>query len=372
MSDVIVVGAGVIGMSIALALSKRGASVRIFDRGDPGGGASSAAAGVLGVQYELAFDGPLARLCLASLALYPRWIEELTEQTGIDVGYRRAGGLYVGLTPDGFDDVKRSGAWQLPLGLTREALGAAEARAIEPALSPEIAGAVRFAADARVDPPSLVKALRVAVERSGVEVRAGACVRRVLTESGHATGVVLEDGSIVRASTIVVAAGSYSALIDGTTLPDGSVRPARGQIVELVVGALPVRHVIYGPGCYLSPRDDGRILVGSTLENVGFRPGVTASAVQGLLAAAIRLVPSLGDAGIGRLWSGFRPRPEGDLPLLGPTSIDGLIVATGHFRNGVIMSPITAAIITSVIEGSPSPIDLEPFSVSRLYRGAAS
>jgi glycine oxidase len=365
MFDVIVIGAGVIGSSIALALARLGVSVGLLDRGAPGGEASSAAAGVLGMQVEMVSDGPFAHLAAKSLELYPRWVAELTEQTGIDVGYRRTGGLFVALTEDALHAFTRSIAWQAPLGLTSEVLDSAAARALEPALSPDIAGAVRFPMDARSDPPTLTKATRIAAEQAGVEVRAGAQVRRVVVEGGRAAGVVLEDGSVLRAPKVVVAAGSWSALIEGTSLPEGSVRPTRGQIVELITGRLPVQRVLYGPGCYFSPRDEGRILVGSTMERVGFRPGVTAGAVQALLAAAIRLVPSLADVGVGRMWSGFRPEPLGELPLLGPTSIEGLFLATGHFRNGVTLSPITAAVLAAAVTGAPSPVDLAPFSAAR-------
>ena len=372
MLDVIIIGAGVIGSSIALELARRGASVCVLDRGASGGEASIAAAGVLGVQYELSEDGPLARLGMASLERFPRWVAELTELTGIDVGYRRSGGLYVALTDDALDAVVRSVAWQAPLGLPFEVLDAAGARAIEPHLAAEMVGAVRFPGDARIDPPSLTSATRIAASLSGVEMRSGAHVRRVVVEAGRALGVALEDGSRIHAAKVVVAAGSWSALLDGTALPDGFVRPARGQIVELVTGRLPVRSILYGPGCYLSPRDEGRILVGSTMEHVGFRQGVTASAVQALLAAAIRLVPALGDASIGRTWSGFRPQAECDLPLLGATAIEGLFLATGHFRNGVTLSPITAAVLADVLTGTPSPIDLAPFSAARLEQRASS
>lgn len=365
MSDVIIIGAGVIGLSIALELAKRGTKVRLLDRGAPGAEASSAAAGVLGVQHDLVEDGPFARLCFASIELFPRWAAALVEATGIDVGYRRSGGLAVALTEDQLDAAKRDVAWQASIGYSSDVLDGDAARSLEPGFCPEVVGAVRFASDARVDPPSLVKALRFAAERAGVEVRAGAYVRRVIVEGDRARGVVLADGSVERAAVVVLAAGSWSALIEGAPLREGSVRPARGQIIELLTGAPHVRHIVYGPGFYLSPRDDGRLLVGSTMEDVGFRPGVTAGAVEALLAAAFRVMPSLAEAGVGRLWSGFRPRAEGDLPLLGATSIPGFFVATGHFRSGVILAPITAAIMANLIEGSPSPVDSGAFSARR-------
>jgi glycine oxidase len=143
------------------------------------------------------------------------------------------------------------------------------------------------------------------------------------------------------------------------------VRPSRGQIVELVTESPVIRGIVYGPGCYLSPRDDGRVLVGSTLEFVDFRPGVTAGAVQALLAAAIRLVPALVEANVSRTWSCFRPATPDELPLLGGTAIEGLYVASGHFRNGIVLTPITAEILAAVIAGERPPMDIAPFSPTR-------
>ena len=182
---------------------------------------------------------------------------------------------------------------------------------------------------------------------------------------------MLEDGAEVRAATVVLAAGCWSALVEGAGLAPDAVRPARGQIVELVSEAPPLRQVVFGPGCYLSPRDDGRVLIGLTMEFVGFTPGVTARAVSDLIAAAIRLVPALGGAALGRCWSGLRPHTHDELPILGEGALRHLILATGHFRNGILLAPITGEIVAAAAAGQAAPLDISPFRPGRIAQERA-
>lgn len=368
MSDVVVIGGGVAGCASALALARRGLSVRVLER-NPGEGASWAAAGIIGPQLEAAGDGPLARLCLASRALYPEFVASLAEATGIDVGFRRCGALRVALTGPGREEIAREIAWQPEAGLAVELCDGGQARARVPSLSAEVTGGAWMPDEARLDPPSLMRALRIAAERAGVQFRAGAAVRRVLVERSRARGALLEDGSKVEAGWTVLTAGSWSSLIEGSGLAPGAVRPVRGQIVELTPPSPPLAQVVYGPGCYLSPRDDGRVLVGATVELAGFVPAVTARAVRDLLTAALRLVPALEDAPLGRTWSGLRPHPSDELPILGQGEIAHLIFATGHFRNGVLLAPVTGKIVAALITEEQPPLDLSPFSPGR--RGIA-
>jgi glycine oxidase len=378
-SSVVVIGGGVIGCASAFALARRGVAVTVLERGDkrveaPGetGVSTWAAAGIVSAQVATIADGPLARLCARSRALYPDFVARIEALTGLDVQFRPAGVLRPAFDEASLAEIARAVAWQTRAGLRVELLDARAVREAEPALAADIAGAVRFPDDPRVDPPSLLAALRAAIERSGARLRTGAPVRRVIVRGGRAGGVELADGTSIEADAVVVAAGSWSSLIEGSTLPEPSVQPARGQMVELRLPEQLLRGVVEGPDCYLSPRDDGRVLVGSTVERVGFRAGAAAATVRDFLAAAIRLMPALAEATVGPAWSGFRPVAPDELPLLGPTEIDGLFVATAHFRNGVLLSPITGEIIAALITGTEVPADIRPYAPSRLGRSARS
>lgn len=367
MSQVLIIGGGVMGCAGALELAKLGVEVEVLERSVPGAEASSAAAGILGAQAEAHHDGPLARLCLASRALWPALAEDLRARTRIDIGYRGSGVVHATLAAGELEAMWSALAWQREAGLSLEKLDAAAALRAEPALSPRVAGAVRFADDARVDPPLFLRALRIAAERTGARFRTGSLVRRIALDAAgrRAIGVLLEDGTTLPADQVVLAAGSWSSLVGGAPLAASAVKPARGQMVELSTATPLLQSVIYGPRCYLSPRDDGRVLVGSTLEFVGFTPGVTAAAVRDLLAGAIDLVPALGDAALGRTWSSFRPHTRDELPLVGESGVAGLLLATGHFRNGILLAPITARIVAALATGAPPPIDLAPFRADR-------
>jgi glycine oxidase len=378
-TSVLVIGGGVIGCACALALARRGARVTVLERGAsrteaPGetGVSTWAAAGIASAQVATEADGPLARLCIASRARYPEYAALIRELTGLDVQLRDAGVLRPALDEAELAALRAEAAWQPGAGLRVEHLDAKATRELEPALSDEVVGSVRFPDDPRIDPPSLLAALRVAIERAGATLRLGAEVRRVIVRDGRARGVELADGSTLEADAIVVAAGSWSSLVEDTTLPRESVGPVRGQIVELQVSPQILRGVVDGVAAYLSPRDDGRILVGSTREHAGYKTGATAAVVRDLLAAAIRLVPALASATVTRAWAGFRPFTRDELPLLGPSSIPGLVIATAHYRNGVLLAPITGAIVAALIHGETPPFDVSAFSPLRLGASAAA
>jgi glycine oxidase len=360
-ADVLIIGGGIMGCASALALAKNGAHVVVLERSVPGAEASSAAAGILGAQTEAHEAGPFFELARKSLALYPAWSEALRAVTGIDVGFRRSGVLKVVLDDEARSHLHREVAWQAEAGLAVDYLDADAVRRREPAVTSQARAAVLFAEDGRIDPPLLFKAVHIAAARAGAAFRSGMYVRAVDVDQGTARGVILEDGTRIAAKWVVLAAGSWSTLVAGIPLRAGDVRPARGQIVELETRDPLLQSVVFAPACYLVPRDDGRVLIGSTLEFVGYRREVTARAVRDLLHAGIELVPALADATLGRTWSSFRPFTETGTPLLGPTEVRGLLLATGHYRNGVLLAPITAEIIAGVMMGREAPVDLKPF-----------
>ena len=338
----------------------------VVERGIPGAEASSAAAGILGPQMEAEGPGPLLELGLASRALYPSLAAELRDATGIDVGYDRSGVLAAALDDAGERGAGGSGA----PGSSGAAcnvgwLSGDEVRAREPALGPAIRAA-----------------LRVSRRRAGQRARAGAGVlagggrrgralsdRTLRAPRGHRDGAPPPASSWTarrcRPATVVVAAGSWSGLVEGGGVPSTVVRPARGQLVSIETRPPLFRHVVSVRGGYLVPRRDGTVLAGSTVEMAGFRKQVTVGGLAGILTLARTLVPALADAPVTGTWSNFRPFTEDHLPVLGATPVRGLVLATGHFRNGILLAPITAEAIAELVATGRSAIDLAPFSVTR-------
>jgi glycine oxidase len=365
-AHVVIVGGGVMGCAAAYELAKSGARVTVLERSVPGAEASSAAAGILGAQVEAHGAGPLTDLALLSRKLYPKLVRELEKCSGIAVGYRRAGVLKVGYGAAAVTRLLRDVAWQGRARLALERVPARGVRAREPALSGELAGGVWFRDDALIDPRALLAALRVSAERSGAEFRSGSFVKRIAFDAERVIGVELDDGDLVRGSHVVLAAGSWTSLLAVPSEGTPRVVPARGQIVELKTSVPLLSSVVFGPDCYLVPRADGRLLVGSTLEFVGFRREVTAGAVAKLLSAAIRLVPTLADAELLGSWASFRPYTPDELPLLGPSAAHGgVILMSGHYRNGILLAPISARIVAACVLGQRPPLPLAPFSPDR-------
>jgi glycine oxidase len=364
MPDIAIVGGGIMGSAIALRLAQHGVSVTVIERGIPGAEASSAAAGILGPQMEAEGPGPLLELGLKSRALYPELAAELREMTGIDVGYDRSGVLAVALDAAGERDLDARAAWQLARGLRADRLGGDEARVREPALGPDVRAALAFPDDGQVVARELARAFSQAAAVAGARFVTGRYVRRVVVEAEAVTGLEL-DGETLPAGVVVVAAGSWSGLVEGAGVPPGIVRPARGQLVSIDTRPPLFRSVVSAPGGYLVPRRDGTVLAGSTVEMAGFKKQVTVAGLAGILTLARTLVPALADAPVTSTWSNFRPYTEDHLPVLGTTNVRGLVLATGHFRNGILLAPITADSIAALIATGHSPTDLAPFNVSR-------
>ncbi|MEZ4295208.1 MAG: glycine oxidase ThiO [Polyangiaceae bacterium] len=370
--DVVVIGGGAIGCAAALSLARRGMRVRVLERAHPGAEASSAAAGILGAYAEAHDTGPLTRLFFASLAMYPAWTAGLTEATGIDTGYRPSGSMRAYLDAGAFERAAEESA--AAFGEAARAIDGGEARGMEPALSEAIAGAVLFPADCRIDPPALLRAIEGAARRARVTFDPPAEVTGLRIEGDRAVGAVLASGEEVRAGAVVLAAGAWS-LLPGCGLSEKVIEPVRGQMMELRAIATAgdgerrlLDRVVFGPDAYLSPRDDGRILVGATVERAGFRKAVTARGIHGLLGGAMALVPALAEAEIARTWAGLRPATPDGAPLIGRGHVRGLVVAAGHFRNGILLSPLTGELVAELVLGEEPRVDLSPFAVDRFAR----
>jgi glycine oxidase len=365
--DVIVIGGGVIGLATAWPLAQAGARVLVLEKSVPGAEASSAAAGILGARVEAHGPGPMARLMEASARRHADWAVRLRDATGMDVGYRRDGILRVARDAASARALRDATRWQAGQKGVRPLVGP-DARKLEPQLNP-ISSGVFFERDGRIDPPAFFRALGIATKRAGVTFRSGTPVRRVAREGERATGVTLDDGTTLSAGAVVVAAGSWTSLIEGTTLGPRTIIPARGQIVELTSPAPLLSRIVMAPDCYVVPRDDGRSLVGSTLEFVGYRREVTAGAVRQLLNAAIDLVPALAEATLTGTWSNFRPYTADGLPLIGRGALDGLFVASGHHRTGILLAPITGEAIAGMITGARAKVALGAFAPTRQIDG---
>ena len=364
-ADVIVVGGGLIGCAVALRLAQAGAEVLVLERGEPGQEASWAAGGILGAQMEAHGAGPMLDLCLASRQLYPALADELRSLTGIDVRYRPCGVLEVAFDEVDEQALLKTHAWQQAAGL-RVTLVLAQQLAQRKGLSPARLG-LWLPDDGQVDNQLLASALHLAATRAGARFRPGAPVRRLLAGAGlepRCTGVELFDGAAY-AKTVVLCAGAWSSAIEGVPLPSGAVVPVRGQMVSLQPAGPTFPEIVGGGGIYTVPRLDGRLLVGATVERVGFHKSVTASGLSWLLQRAQALSPPLADARVLEQWSGLRPGSADGLPILGQSALDGLLFATGHYRNGVLLAPITATLITELVQGKKSQIDLRPFWAER-------
>lgn len=375
-APVAVIGAGVIGLSIAWRLAQRGGVVTVFDQGAAGTGASHAAAGMLAICAE-AEPGEEALVALGrtSQALWPAFAREVEEAAGVAIDLRTEGTLIVALTADDQARLQHRLAFQKTLGLPVEWISGAEARRREPHLAPGIAGAVLSPEDHQVDNRKLVAALRMAAERAGATIHEQCGVERIVISGSRAAGVALADGTQVAADAVVLAAGAWSRRIDG--LPADArppVRPVKGQTIALRMDptAPLLAHVVWAPGAYLVPRRDGRLIVGATVEEKGFDATLTAGGVLALLEATWRALPAVEELPIDEMWVGHRPGSRDDAPILGAAAVDGLVYATGHYRNGILLTPMTAdAIARLVLDGAVEPV-IAPFGIERFHRALAA
>ena len=377
-ADVLIIGGGVIGLAIGWRAAQRGLRVAVADP-DPGRGASHAAAGMLTPVAEAAYaERELFERGQQSLARYPAFVAELADETGLAVGFRQSGTLLVGYDADDMAAINEHAILRQTFGVTSQRLSGRECRKAEPLLGPSISGGLLVDDDASVDPRLLTEALLAAVQKAGaVHLRERAV--RLRTAGDRATGAQLADGSTVSAAQVVLSAGWASASLAG--LPDGvapPVRPVKGQIVRLrptpatLAAGLPaalinrtVRGLSQGSSVYLVPRASGELVLGATQEEMGPDTTVTAGGVWQLLRDARAIVPGITELELAEAVAGLRPGTPDNAPVLGASDLPGLIVATGHFRSGVLLAPVTADLIAELLVTGTGAAAAAPFRPQR-------
>jgi glycine oxidase len=378
--DVAVVGGGVIGLAVAWRARERGLSVLLVERDLVGRGASPVAAGMLAPVSEVEFGASgrgALELALRSAQLWPSFAGELAELTGVAVGLRRSGTLMVARDADEARELERQLAFRESLGLRALRRRASEAREREPALATTVRMALEVPDDHSLDPRSAVRALRAACERSGVEIVEHADAAEPLSDSTDERIVgVRVRGDRRRAAQVVLATGAWSGLLDG--LPDHArvpVRPVKGQTLRLRDPAGPglLQGAVRCHGVYIVPRDDGRYVLGATVEERGFELEATAGAAYELLRAAHELVPGISELHLEEVCVGLRPGTPDNAPIIGRGACDGLIWATGHYRNGILLTPLTAELVVDVLTAEPADPMLgisDPMRFSRISADA--
>jgi glycine oxidase len=351
--DVVVAGAGIVGLACAWRAAQAGMSVLVLDRGDDAPGAASAvAAGMLAPVTEAAFgEDQLLRINLAGRAEWPAFAAELAERSGIDLDYSEAGALVVAVDRDDAAELRRLNELQGSLGLSAEWLTGRECRRLEPGLSPRVSGGVLAPQDGAVDPRAVVRALRAVLRGEGVEVRTGVEVLRVEDGGGRVTGVATSEGTLP-AGRVVVACGAWSAALHESAPP---LRPVKGQIVRLR-GAPLAERIVRTPRCYVVSRRNGEIVIGATSEERGFDTTITAGAVQRLLEYAWEVLPDVEERELVAVEAGLRPVTRDNLPAVAAAGPEGLVWATGHGRGGVLLAPLAARAVTELLAGRDAPV----------------
>lgn len=374
--DVVVIGAGAIGLATAWELARRGARVTVVERGSPGRGATWAAAGMLSPLGEASREPAFLALASASLDRYAAFVEALESATGIDLEYRTNGKLYAAFDESERPELDEMVARGDTFGVER--LDREAALKLEPALSSAVIGAVLVNRDHRIDNRRLGSALAAAAAAAGVEVRTDCAAQEIGTAMHGGRRVLgaltLEDGSTLSAGGLVVTAGAWSGELLGLPHPL-PVRPVRGQMFAVRrpeesplhdAAYSRIERVVMTGDCYLIPRESGDILVGATVEDVGFSPGPTPCGIRSLIDAAVAAMPAIGALPIVETWAGFRPCTPDALPILSPDpDLAGVFYATGHFRNGILLAPITAEITADLIAGQAPQVSIERFAVER-------
>ena len=366
----VVVGGGVVGLCCAWRLAQGGAAVLVLDRADPPAGATRVAAGMLAPIGELAFGEPeLLRMTVAAAAAYPDFVAELEAASGLGSGYAQHGALHVALDRDEAAELRRVHDLQRSLGLGAEWLPPRRCRELEPGLTPSFNGGVHAPDEAAIDPRRMTAALLMALAEAGVEVRSNVDVVASLLDGERLAGVRTSSGEELRARHVVLATGAWSGTEEW--LPEQvrpPVRPVKGQILELRSpdGEPPCGRILASERVYLVPRPDGRLIVGATTEERGFDATVTAGGVHELLREAYRLLPDVAEMELVEAMAGLRPGTPDNLPLIGQAELEGLVLACGHYRNGILLAPITGEAVTALLSEEPIPDALTAADPARL------
>jgi glycine oxidase len=372
--DVAVVGGGVIGLAVAWRAAQRGMSAIVLERTEPGAGASRVAAGMIAPISEASpKEQSLLRLSLASASAYPGFVGELTDASGLDPGYLGCGTLAAARDRDEAEALERELSMRTGLGLPVRRLRASEARRLEPGLAPALRLALDVPDDHVIDPRALTAALGEALRRAGGRMRTGCEVAEVAVRGGRARGVRLAAAEEVGAEQVVIAAGVWSSSLVG--IPEHAqvpLRPVKGQTLQMhdpTGPGLLTRVLRMSPG-YIVPRGDGRYVLGATMEERGFDTTITAGAIFELLRDAIELLPGIAELVIDELVAGLRPTTPDNAPVLGPGALDGLQWATGHYRHGILLTPITAEILSAALAGEEPHELAARFGAARFARVA--
>ena len=363
--DVVVAGAGIVGLSAACDLAGRGLTCLLLDRGRAGREASFAAGGILSPQAETRPDSPLLPLALKARDRHIRLAEELLELTGIEVEHHRYGVLSLFFSDEEEAEARKLTEAQKALGLRAEIVSREGVLRLESAVHPESRGAALFPDDHRVDNRRLLDALRSLALKRGVLIREYAAVRQMEIQNGRVAAVRTDDERIAT-GRLVNALGAWAGQIGGDPHPP-EVRPVKGHMVSLVDGP-PMRHVVYGHRGYVVPRRDGRLIAGSTMEEAGFNARVTVEGVAKALEIATAIAPATRHSTIADTWIGFRPATPDGLPIIGRGEAEGLVIAGGLFRNGILLGPLVGEIAAGLAAGEGAPVDLSAFSPRRFRR----
>lgn len=373
--SVAIIGGGLCGLGVGWRLAAAGCAVDLFERDKVGRSASWAAAGMLAANVEAEpGEDMLLSLDLDSQRRWPAFATELSAVTGVDLGYRDEGTIVVAIDRDDAEALRFTYEFQKGLGLDIEWMTGGQARRLEPHLSPGIPAAVRCALDHQVDNRQLVVALEKACRAAGVVIHENTPVMAVDisggASAGRVSGVQTAAGAH-RADVVLMAAGAWSYDIDGLPpMARPPVRPLKGQMLGLRMDprAPIVDHVVWGPGIYIVPRKDGRLILGATVEDKGFDSDMTAGGVFRLLESAWEALPQIEELPLDEMWVGFRPTSRDDAPILGPTPVDGLVMATGHHRNGILLAPVTIDAVSDFILNGVVESAIEPFGIGRFYK----